>query len=186
MFVPSRWARGFVNAAGEDAEAALEFVRIMGPALRSVSGLLAGTAAARRLGQLFHGVFAAVPAGTGGPEARSRELALGFVLLLVKKNLLRYTGRLIEAIEEELDGRRGVLRAHLTFARAPDAEFLDQLKDSLMKKTGAAGIRLTTEAVPELLAGCRLRIGSDSIDASLQTRLKQLGAELAKTYVEAP
>jgi hypothetical protein len=186
MFVPSCWARGFVDAAGEDAEAALEFVRIMGPALVSVPGQLAGTAAARRLGRLFHGVFAALPAGAAVPEDRPRELALGFVLLLVKKNLLRHTCRIIDAIEEELDERRGVLRAHVEFAGEPDGEFLNQLKDSLMKKTGAAGIRLTAEAVPELLAGCRLRIGSDSIDASLQTRLKQLGAELAKTYVEAP
>jgi hypothetical protein len=191
MFVPMRWARAFVNAAAGRGDAvnragdtkaafyALELVKVLGPVLLSVKGHMAGTVAARRLGQLIHRVFAAVPPEDGGPEGRSRELALGFMLLLVQRNLLNRIDQLIGAIEQELDSRQGILRAHLEFARDPGAEFLDQLKESLMAKTGAAGVRLSTSAVPALLAGCRLRIGSDRIDASLQTRLKELEAELA-------
>jgi F0F1-type ATP synthase delta subunit len=67
----------------------------------------------------------------------------------------------------------------LEYARDPGAEFLDQLTGTLVEKTGAAGVRLSTRVVPELLAGCRLRIGGGLIDASLQTRLRQLEAELA-------
>jgi hypothetical protein len=193
MFIPQRWAQGFVNAAAVTGDAAgaantaalaLEFAKVMGPALSSIKGQVAGTAAARRLVPLFRRVFAAVPAEAGGQEDRARELALALMLLLVKKNLLRYSGRVIGAIEQELDARQGILRARLEFARDPGAEFLDQLKESLIKKTGAAGVRLSTNAVPELLAGCRLRIGSDIIDASLQTQLKRLEAELAKAYFE--
>ncbi|MDR0731964.1 MAG: F0F1 ATP synthase subunit delta, partial [Treponema sp.] len=162
MFVPLHWARGFINAAGdtEAAALALELAKVMGPAALSIRGQVAGTVAARHLGNLFHGAFAAVPAGDGGPEGRSRELALGLIFLLVKKNLLKYTGQVIEAIEQELDTRRGILRAHLEFARDPGPEFAEQLKRSLMAKTGAAEVRLRTGAVPALLAGCRLRIGS--------------------------
>jgi hypothetical protein len=183
MFIPLRWARGFVNAAGDPETAALglELVKVMGPVILSVKGQVAGTTTARRLGQMFRRAFAALPAGSAGPENRSRELALGLVLLLVKKNLLRYVDRVTGAIEEELDARRGILRASLEFAQNPGDEFLVQLKESLMIKTGAAEIRLSTNAVPELLAGCRLRIGGDVIDASLQTRLKRLEAELART-----
>ncbi|MDR2178480.1 MAG: F0F1 ATP synthase subunit delta [Treponema sp.] len=200
MFVPQRWAQGFVNAAGDTGAAAraLEFVKAVGPLVLSTGA--AGTADARRLGQMFQRAFAAVPAaavapaaaaapaGVPAPEAgdADRSLALGLILLLVKKNLLRYTGRVIGAIEQELDARRGILRACLEFAQDPGAEFVEQLEMSLKIKTGAAGVRLSTRAVPELLAGCRLRIGNDSIDASLQTRLKRLGADLARAYFETP
>jgi hypothetical protein len=192
MFVPQRWAQGFVNAAGDTGTAALalEYARVMGAPVLAAKGRTAGTVAARRLGQLFRRAFAAVPAATAAvpgaaapdrvAEDEARSLALGLILLLVKKNLLRYTGRVIEAVERELDGRRGILRARLDYARDPGAEFTEQLKNSLMLKTGAAGIRLSTNAVPELLAGCRLRIGGGIIDASLQTRLKGLEAELAR------
>jgi hypothetical protein len=190
MFVPQRWAQGFVNAAGDTGTAvlALEYARIMGPLVLAAKGRTAGTLAARRLGQLFQRAFAAVPAGMAAPvnapsgaaEAEARELALGLILLLVKKGLLHYTDRVIDAVERELDARRGILRALLEYARDPGAEFVEQLRISLKIKTGAADIRLNTEAVPELLAGCRLRIGSDVIDASLQTRLKGLEAELAR------
>jgi hypothetical protein len=203
MFVPTRWAQGFVNAAAGRGDAvngagdtvngagdtrtafcALELVKVMGPVLLSVKGHVAGTVAARRLGQLIHRVFAAVPPEDRGPESRSRELALGLMLLLVQRNLLNHIDQLIGVIEQELDSRQGILRAHLEFAQDPGAEFLDQLKKSLMAKTGAAGVRLSTSTVPALLAGCRLRIGSDRIDASLQTRLKELEADLAATAQE--
>ncbi|MDR0669467.1 MAG: F0F1 ATP synthase subunit delta [Treponema sp.] len=184
MFVPLRWARGFINAAGDTgaASCALELVKVLGPVVFSVKGHVAGTMAARCLGRLLRQVFAAIPPDGASREEEYRELALSLILLLVQKNLLRRTEQVIGAIEQELDTRRGILRAHLEFARDPGAEFVDQLKKSLMAKTGAAGVRLSTSAVPALLAGCRLRIGGNCIDASLQTRLTRLEAELAAAH----
>ncbi|MDR3147147.1 MAG: F0F1 ATP synthase subunit delta [Treponema sp.] len=179
MLVPQRWAGGFVDAAGDTGTAALalELVKVLGSALLSIKGRVAGTTEARRLEQLIQKAFDAVPAG--GAEGQARKLALAFVLLLVKRNLLRYMARIIGALEQELDTRRGILRAHLECAREPGDEFIEQLEETLRLKTGAAGVRLSTKVVPDLLAGCRLRIGSETIDASLQERLKQLEAELA-------
>lgn len=193
MFVPSHWAQGFINAGNgaavggavtgvDEAALALELFRLMAATVLSIRGQVAGTMAARRLGELFRRVFAAVPPQGGEAEARSRELALGLITLLVKKDLLRRGDRIIEAIEEELDRRRGILRADLDFARDPGGELTEQLKKALMAKTGASGVRLRTNLVPALLAGCRLRIGSDSIDASLRARLKGLEAELAGAH----
>ncbi|MDR3147192.1 MAG: F0F1 ATP synthase subunit delta [Treponema sp.] len=181
MFIPPRWARGFADAAGDTETAALglELIKVMGPVVLSARGQVAGTMAARHLERMFRRAFTAVPAGEA--EGKARELALGLILLLVKKNLLRYMDRVTGAIEQELDSRRGILRARLEFALDPGAEFVERLKESLMIKTGAAGIRLSTNVVPELLAGCRLRVGGDIIDTSLQTRLKRLGTELART-----
>jgi hypothetical protein len=190
MFVPVHWAQAFLNAAADDAVTgdvsgfadsgtrsaeALALVKLMAPILLSARGRMEGTAAARRLEVLVRRAFAAVPPG----DPRSRELALGLTLLLVKKGLLKHIDRIIEAIEQELDTRRGVLRGTLEFARDPGAELVDTLTEALMKKTGAPGIRLSTRLVPELLAGCRLRIAGDTIDASLQARLRQMETELA-------
>jgi hypothetical protein len=192
MFVPRRWARGFIDAAGDAAPAALDLVRAMAPVILSVPGQTAGTAAAIRLEPLIRRAFAAASGapgsgalGSDAPAVRSRDLALGLILLLVKKGRIKQIRRVIEAVEQELDARRGILRGRLEAVRPVEAEFLETLRQGLMKKTGAAGVKLETAEAPELLAGYRLRIGSQTIEASLRLHLRQLGAELAETYYES-
>ncbi|MDR1972517.1 MAG: F0F1 ATP synthase subunit delta [Treponema sp.] len=180
MFIPERWAQGFIGAARDDAALGLDLIKVLWAVIRPVRGHTAGTADAAQLTVMIHAAFAAAPPEGGDSERRSRELALGLVLLLVKKNLLRHTDRVIAAIEQELDTRQGVLRAQLESAQEAEGQFLADLRETLVKRTGAAGIRLDTRVKPELLAGCRLRIGGEIIDASLRTQLKQLGAELAR------
>jgi hypothetical protein len=185
MFVPRRWARGFIGAAGDAAPAALDLVKAMAPVILSVPGQLEGTAAAIRLEPLIRRAFAAAFSGAAGsdaPAVRSRDPALGLMLLLVKKGCFKQVRRVIEAVEQELDERRGILRGRLEAARPVEAEFLEELRQGLMKKTGAAGVKLETAEAPELLAGYRLRIGSQTIEASLRLHLRQLGAEMAETY----
>jgi hypothetical protein len=185
MFVPRRWAQGFINASGgtEAAVPALDLLKVMAPVILSAPGQEAGTGAAMRLEPLLRRAFAAGPSGV--PAGRPRDLALGLVLLLVKKSRLKQIHRVIEAVEQELDARRNILRARLEAARPVEAEFLEELRQGLMKKTGAAGVKLDAAAAPELLAGYRLRIGSQTIEASLRLHLRQLGAELAEPYFES-
>jgi hypothetical protein len=190
MFVPRHWAQGFINACGAAAPEALALVKALAPVILSIPGQVSGTAAALRLEPLIRRALAAAPESPGAPALRSRDLALGLILLLVKKNRFACVGQVIEAVEQELDARQGILRVLLESARPLDAasgaEFPEELKRSLMKKTGAAGLRLETRVRPELLAGYRLRIGSRVIESSLRLHLRQLGAELAETRPPAP
>jgi hypothetical protein len=185
MFVPQRWAQAFTNAAGdtEAAVLALDLVKVMAPVILSAPGQVAGTGAALRLEPLIRRAFAAGPSGV--PALRSRDLALSLVFLLVKKSQLKQIYRVIEAVEQELDARRNILRARLEAARPAEAGFLEELRQGLMKKAGAAGVKLDAAVAPELLAGYRLRIGSQTIEASLRLHLRQLGAELSETYYES-
>ncbi|MDR1024873.1 MAG: F0F1 ATP synthase subunit delta [Treponema sp.] len=192
MFVPQCWARGFISAAGDAAPAALALVKVLAPVILSAPGQVSGTAAARGLEPLIRGALAAAaPSGAPGsdaPAASSVEPALGLILLLVKKQLFKHIEKIIEAVEQELDARQGVLRVRLESARTAEGDFLEELRLGLMKKTGAAEVRLDTAVNPDLLAGYRLWIGSQTIEASLRLHLRQLGAELAemhtKTYSE--
>ncbi|MDR1444113.1 MAG: F0F1 ATP synthase subunit delta [Treponema sp.] len=181
MFVPQHWARGFINAAGNakgDAAAALDLVKALAPVILSVPGQVSGTGAALRLEPLIR---KALP----GPADPAAELALGLILLLVRKQSFKHVEKVIDAVERELDARRGVLRVRLESARPPEDEFLEKLKLGLMKRTGAAGIKLDIAVTPELLAGYCLRIGSQTIEVSLRLHLRQLGAEIAETHAEA-
>jgi F-type H+-transporting ATPase subunit delta len=101
------------------------------------------------------------------------------VLLLVKKNAFLHIKAIITKIEEDLDHRRGILRAVLESASPLDDSFQETLKKQLIDKTGAKGVRFEPRLVPALLGGCRLRIGSELIDASLGAQLQSLRAALA-------
>lgn len=181
MFFPQRWALGFISAAPDAAAAArgLEFIRALSPVIRSVRGNLSGTAAALQLEKMVRASFAA---GTPAPMPRAEELALCLMLLLIKKNLFKHIGQVTGAIERELDKMGGILRVRLESAGAAEKEFMETLTQALIEKTGAAGVKLDTLVTPELLAGYRLRIGGQVIEASLRLYLRQLQAELAETH----
>ncbi|MDR0399484.1 MAG: F0F1 ATP synthase subunit delta [Treponema sp.] len=186
MFLPQRWARGFLDASGAAAPEALDLVKAMAPVVLSALGRQSGTAAARRLEPLIRRAYAAAlpDAAASSDAGRAGGMALGLILLLVKKNRLNQIQRVIEAADRELDARRGILRGLLESAFPAEEELLEALKRGLMKKTGAAGLRLDTQLRPELLAGYRLRIGGQVIEASLRLHLRQLGAELAEIHIE--
>jgi hypothetical protein len=203
MFSPQPWALAFVGAAPDSGAAAegLEFIRALGPVIRSVPWHVAGTDAAARIERMVRAAWAALaapagsaggkgPAGEGGDAAgegpavlpRAEELALCLMLLLIRKNQFQRLDQVAAAIEGELDRLRGVLRVRLESARPPEGEFPEELKRVLARKTGAAEVRLDLALTPELLAGYRLRIGGQIIEASLRLYLRQMGTELAATY----
>jgi F-type H+-transporting ATPase subunit delta len=191
MFVPQRWALAFIHSAPDTGAAAegLEFIRALSPVIRSARGNMAGTAAAAQLETMVRAAFAAGTGSSPAADARSRmprpeELALCLILLLVRKRLFKHIDQVIRSLERELDALRGVLRVRLESARTVEGEFPEELKQVLMKKTGAAEVRLETAVTPELLAGYRLRIGSQIIETSLRLHLRQLGTELATMYAE--
>jgi F-type H+-transporting ATPase subunit delta len=186
MFFPQRWALAFIRSAPDTGAAAegLEFIRALSPVIRSARGYMAGTAAAAQLETMVRAAFAAGTGSSPSAEARPRmsraeEPALCLTLLLVRKRLFKHIDQVIRSIERELDALQGVLRVRLESARTVEGEFPEELTQVLMKKTGAAKVRLETVVTPELLAGYRLRIGSQIIETSLRLHLRQLGTELA-------
>ncbi|MDR1099826.1 MAG: F0F1 ATP synthase subunit delta [Treponema sp.] len=111
-------------------------------------------------------------------ESPGVETAIRFLVLLVKKGGLRFSGSLIGAIEKIIDRQRGVLECVLESADPPDEDVQEDLKQALMKKTGAKDIRFLSQIRPELLGGFRLRLGDEILDASLRGQLGQMAADL--------
>ncbi|MDR0688976.1 MAG: F0F1 ATP synthase subunit delta [Spirochaetaceae bacterium] len=175
MFSAERWASAFVGASGTYAEEGLGVLKALISVLNQVTGFVSGTAAsleaARRLREGL------TKAGFN-PGERGAELALGTAVLLIKKGRLKHGELVIREIEKALDRRKGVLSVEVEAAFPPDGEFQQTLRDLLKQKTGAREIRLGITLVPELLAGCKLRIGGLSLDASLRGRIQKMAADL--------
>lgn len=193
MFTPERWAAAFINAVSEgnpgsgansgpgkldDAAASaaigegLDLLRAVSPLVSAIPGSVSGTFAAAQLERMIR---KALPAATA-----KQEIVVRFILLLIKKNLFRYIDAVIKEIEAKLDHLRGILPVTLESAAAPDKDFQESLKKQLMEKTSARGIKLDTRIVPDLLGGCRLRIGGDIIDASLRSQLQRMSVDLVR------
>jgi F-type H+-transporting ATPase subunit delta len=191
MFTPERWAAAFINTAGDEAPIGegLDLLRALSPVISAIPGSVAGTDAVVRLEKMIRQSLSVTKtAGNSagsveakGVQGRGTEIALRFLLLLIKKDLFRHIDAIIKEIEAELDRLRGILPVTLESAAAPDGDFQESLRKQLIEKTGAKGIKLDTRLVPDLLGGYRLRIGGDIIDASLRSQLQRMGAELAGT-----
>jgi F-type H+-transporting ATPase subunit delta len=176
MFFAGRWASAFVGASGAYAEAGLGVLKALIPVVGRVSGVVSGSAASLQAARLLGDAL--VKAGFD-PDDRGMRFALGTVVLLIKKNRLRYGELLIREIEKALDRKRGILSAAVETAAPLDEEFQRALGELLRQKTGAREIRLTVTVVPELLAGCRLRMDGLSLDASLRRQIQKMAADLS-------
>lgn len=187
----ARWALAFVKALGQDPQAVgrgLALLRAVYPVVGSIHesggrGTPSGTAAAKQLETMLRAALKeAVPDGGTGGEAGTEEIAIRFLLLLVKRGFFGHIDRIVERIDAELDELRGFLRVSLESPFPPEEGFKKDLEGKLAEKTGSKGVALEVEIVPELLGGYRLRIGSEVIDASLRALLKKMETDLAAVY----
>ncbi|MDR0585219.1 MAG: F0F1 ATP synthase subunit delta [Treponema sp.] len=184
MFHGERWASAFINTLGENADAGLACLRAMVPPVKAVPGALFGRGAGLRLERLLRdaaGLRARTDGGSGAADRADKpiEYAIRFISLLVEKDCFRHIDPLLRKIEKKLDDAKGILDVSAESASSMDSGFEENLRRMIKERTGAAGIKMRTKVVPELLGGYRLRIGGFSIDASLKGQLKKMADELA-------
>jgi F-type H+-transporting ATPase subunit delta len=186
--IPERWAAAFINACGvsgaggdrslDAAGEGLAFLKELCPQIRRIPGAVSGTTAAAQLERMLG---AAIQRSRLSPEiAASPGLAAAsrFIILLVRKSLFRHSGAVIQEIERILDQKRGILTVTVETPFPLEGEFQEALRRGLQKQTGASEVKLLIRIVPELLGGCRLRIGSESLDASLRGQIQKMAADL--------
>jgi F-type H+-transporting ATPase subunit delta len=171
MFHGDRWAAAFINVLGENAESGLACLRAMTPPVKKIRGVLFGRFAAKELEKTLR---AAVDRPGAAPEC-----AIRFISLLVEKNRFRHIDLILEKIEKKIDEQKGILDLTAESAVPMDGAAVEDLRRMLLERTGAAGIKMKTRLVPELLGGCRLRIGGLCIDASLKGQIETMTANLA-------
>jgi hypothetical protein len=182
MSIPRRWALAFVNAAGPDPGGALAFLRTALPLLEKLPHTaVSGWAAGRRLEAALRSALAAGEGrgpGAGVNTDRAVEAAIRTTALLARKGRFRYFSSFVDEAEKIIDERAGILRALVETASPPEAGFEDRLRAVLKRKKNVSDVKLDIRIVPQLLAGCRISIGSEYVDGSLLGRLNGMTRDL--------
>jgi len=197
MFSAISWAQAFINTLDNSPDTTLansvekddsidegfETLKALASFVKSLPGPVSGKSASEKLEALIRRVMVG---NTPLASAPTFEVALRFIVLLVRKDRFRYIDLVIEKIKNLIDKRRGIIAASLECAflpgvdkpiEEPDIEE-SRLIDVIKKRTGAAGVELTKRLNPQLIGGYRLRIGDEVIDASIRSQLRELLATL--------
>ncbi len=111
------------------------------------------------------------------PQGVVSELALNLLLLLVRRRRLASLPRILEIYQELYNSEKGIVVAEVTTAVALDDEHKRRVTEQLSRITGKT-IELRLREDPAILGGMITRIGDQVIDASVATRLAELGERL--------
>ena len=186
MFISGYWAKAFINSveeAGGDVEDGLDAIKALALWVRSLPGEISGRAAAIKLEKFIRGGIAAF--------SPAQEIALRFIILAIRKNVLRYIDPITGEIKKLLDKKQGLVTVTLESAAefnstgsTPDSSSdssIDEsrIKSALEKTAGIGRVNLIKRVNPELIGGYRLRIGDKIIDASIRSQLQKLEMCLA-------
>ena len=182
MFHVSRWAAVFVNTLGEDAEAGLECLRALVPAVKTIPGALFGHSAAWRLEKILRESSDAI---FNGKDNTALEYSIRFITLLVEKNRFRNIDSILQKIEDRCDEQKGILSVTAESASPLDDALIEEFRRQISERTGAAKIKIKTMLAPALLGGYRLRIGGLCVDASLKGQLEKMKTVLEEAVLAA-
>ena len=175
----SRWASAFVSAAGGNAGAALDCLKAVSPAVKTVTGSLFGRINAVKIENMLRECAGSHGTSQNADMPTAIEYSIRFISLLVEKNRFRYIDSVLRKIELLLDKRDGIIDVSVESAFPMDSGLEEKLKRMIKELYGAAGIKMRTTVAPDLLGGYRLRIGGYFIDASIKGQLEQMRADLA-------
>jgi F-type H+-transporting ATPase subunit delta len=105
------------------------------------------------------------------------EMAMNLLVLLVRRNRLGSLPRLLEVFQELYNKEKGIIVAEVTTAVILDEEHRRRMAEQLSRITGKT-IELRLRHDPNILGGMITRIGDELIDASVASRLADLGERL--------
>jgi F-type H+-transporting ATPase subunit delta len=175
MFSPEPWARAFLRGlAAEESESAFEVLKLYCHAGLMIPGEVTGLNGARRFAPIID--RALKQAGLTG--VRAAAYARNFFLLMIRRGCLYQYKKIVARIQNNIDQNNGTVRAALETPFEAEPEFIELVKQSLLKKTNARDIRLRSCLFPELVGGFRIRMGSVLLDGSLSTRLAKMASDL--------
>ena len=99
-----------------------------------------------------------------------RRLA-NFVNILADRNRLQILEEIIREYQRLMDERLGIVRAHVTAARALDPGEHRELASKLVEMTGKQ-VRMEVAVDPSLIGGVIAQVGSTVYDGSVRQQLK--------------
>ena len=181
MFNGSSWAGVFVDALGENAEAALACMRTIAPQIKVIHCAMSGNTTALRVEKILRkseGSFTQSGETAGGIPLEAAEMTIRFISLLIRKNRFKHIDSIMQKIEEQIYLKNGTLAVTAEYAAPMEHNFEEELRRQIAERTGAKKVILKTNHAPELLGGFRLHMGGFYIDASLKGQLEKMKAAL--------
>jgi F-type H+-transporting ATPase subunit delta len=176
MFMPERWAQAFIDACGyENLENGTAALKAINACLLHASGAVFGSVCALQMGEMLR--TAGEKAGYHGGD-KGMEAARYTFMLLIKKNLIKHLHSIIQEIEKIQAAKNGIITVTVDSVFPLDADYTQVLIARIKEKLAVREINLEMRIVPELLGGCRIRIGSDCWDASLRGQLHKMATNL--------
>jgi hypothetical protein len=172
MFDAGRWARAFLAACADKTEEGLEVFKALESCVPAGSWG-SGSEAAERLGRTLLGAPGRVFDANAGTLAACRTL-----MLLVKKGFARHFPEVAGEARRIWEAGNGILAVVLESAFPPDEEFMETLRRAVQEKTAARLLKVSVRLMPQLIGGCRLRIGTQCLDASVSGQLRKMAADL--------
>ncbi|WP_260508504.1 F0F1 ATP synthase subunit delta [Sphingomicrobium aestuariivivum] len=113
-------------------------------------------------------------------ELKLDALSKNFLGVLAKAGRLTQLGAAIRVFDALVAAHKGEARATVTSARALTDAQAKTLETKLSQRAGRT-VSLDTKVDPSLLGGVRIQLGSELIDASVETKLNSLAAKMAGT-----
>jgi F-type H+-transporting ATPase subunit delta len=110
-------------------------------------------------------------------RAKPVAATANFLRLLLKNHRFGHLAEITEAFDEELDRRRGIVRAEIEIAYELDEPLREELVAALERASGRR-IRPAWRVVPDLIGGFRANVASTIFDASVRGQLDRLREEL--------
>ncbi|MBF6613906.1 MAG: F0F1 ATP synthase subunit delta [Chloroflexi bacterium] len=106
------------------------------------------------------------------------QISLNMLMLLLHRRRLNLLPRIVEAYQAMYNKEKGIIIADVTTAVPLDEAHQKRVADRLSTITGKS-VELHVHEDPRMLGGIITRIGDELIDASLATRLAELGERMS-------
>lgn len=100
-----------------------------------------------------------------------------FLMLLVKRDRMRFIADISSAFADEVDERTNRVRALLTSAKEISKDYKSDIVAALEKRTGKKVVA-ETKVDPSLISGVRAQIGGMVIDGTVRAQLDRLRGSL--------
>jgi F-type H+-transporting ATPase subunit delta len=178
--VSFRYARALVDIVAGDAATPGRDPRAVIGQLRDFQDLLAESL---ELNILFS--TPAIPAAKKravlaslAPKAGLGQVAQNFLTVVLQHDRIPLLGEIIEAFEQLLNERLGVVVAQVTSARALDETEKQRLAAALRERTGKQ-VQMNFALDPHLIGGVLAQVGSTVYDGSVRGQIERLRSELA-------
>ena len=168
MFASPRWAQAFMAACQDKKE---EGLAVLAACAAAASRLGTGSRDAGHLEDAFRSACGDFPGK--GAWAACKTAAL-----LVQRGHARYIPAVLREAGKIFDEENKILTVRVDSAFPLDEAFTEALRAKLREQTAAREVRISLNLMPELIAGCRLHMRSDCLDASLRGQLHKMAADL--------